>query len=306
MIEETPQHDRVSQGQMNLADSNFAGFTMNRDGVIKFETDVFADSMSVIGFPKVKLYATSNVTNTNSGPTDCDFYVRILDVYPDGKEYFVVEGAVNARAREFARSIAEGHQNDNATFSNINIGQLYEYYFQCYPMAYTFAQGHKMKVLISSSNYPRFQSNANIPIMPNEFFRRKPGDGRTYFYNGIEYAPRTSVQRIAFSDQYPTQIELPVFGSSNVVTAIRNPITSVANFTANLFPNPSDGKFTLYLSKNGNYLASIFNMLGEKIATKEITGESVFDVTELAKGQYLLEITDIKENQKITKSFTIN
>jgi hypothetical protein len=32
----------------------------------------------------------------------------VLDVYPDGKEFFVVEGAVNARAREFAKSIAEG------------------------------------------------------------------------------------------------------------------------------------------------------------------------------------------------------
>ena len=35
----------------------------------------------------------------------------------------MVEGAVNARAREFARSIAEGQQNDNAPFTNIDIGK---------------------------------------------------------------------------------------------------------------------------------------------------------------------------------------
>jgi len=307
MLEQTPQGDRESQGQMNLADTKFANYTMDREGVIKFETDVLTDSLCVIGFPKVKLYAESNLINTISGPTDCDFFVRIVDVYPDGKEFFVVEGAVNARAREFARSIANGHQNDNATFSNINLGQIYEYYFECYPIAYTFAEGHKMKVLISSTNYPRFQSCANIPIMPNEFFRRKPADGKTYFYNGIEYAPRTTVQRIAFSNQYPTQIELPVFGRSNIITAIKNTNANKLDWNINLFPNPSQGKFSVFVSKNGTYNATVFNMLGEKLLVKQINDQSMIDVTSFAKGQYILEVTDTKnDEQKITKSFTIN
>ncbi len=306
MIEQTPQGDRESQGQMNLADSNFARFTMNREGVVKFETDVLPDSLSIVGFPKYKLYAKSNPGNTVSGPTDCDFFIRILDVYPDGKEFFVVEGAVNARAREFAKSIAMGAENDDAPFSNIDIGKIYEYYFQGYPIAYTFAAGHKIKVLISSSNYPRFQSCANVPIMPNEFFRRKPADGRTYIYNGTEYAPRISVQRIAFSDVYPTHIELPVFGSTAIITAIKKP-NIAANWEVQLFPNPNDGKFSLYISKPGKYLSNIYNMIGEKVFTKEITDQQVFDLKDLAKGQYLLELIDTKDTeQKITKSFTIN
>lgn len=306
MIEQTPQGDRESQGQMNLADSNFARYTMNREGVLKFETDVLPDSLSIIGFPKVKLYAKSNPGNTISGPTDCDFFVRILDVYPDGKEFFVVEGAVNARAREFAKSMAVGNENDNAPFSNIDIGKIYEYYFKCYPIAYTFAQGHKIKVLISSSNYPRFQACANVPIMPNEFFRRKPADGRTYIFNGTEYAPRISVQRIAFSDVYPTQIELPVFGSTAVVTAIKKP-NVVVNWDVQLFPNPNDGKFSLFISKPGKYLSNIYNMIGEKVYSREITDQQLFDLKDLAKGQYLLELIDIKDTeQRVTKSFTIN
>ena len=307
MIENTPQGDRSSQGQMNYADTNFAKFTMDREGVVKFETDILTDSLSIVGFPKYKIYAKSNPGNTTSGPTDCDFFVRILDVYPDGKEFFVVEGAVNARAREFAKSIAVGAENDNAPFSNIDIGKMYEYYFQGYPIAYTFAEGHKIKVLISSSNYPRFQACANVPIMPNEFFRRKPADGRTYFYNGTEYAPRISVQRIAFSDQYPTQVELPVFGRSNILTAIKKPNNIKPNWDANLFPNPTDGKFSVFINKNGDYIATVFNMLGEKLLTKEINSESIFDLHEFAKGQYLLEIMDTKnEQQKVTKSFTLN
>jgi predicted acyl esterase len=307
MIENTPQGDRSSQGQMNYSDPLLAPYTMDREGVLKFETDVLPDSLSIVGFPKYKIYAKSNPGNTPSGPTDCDFFVRILDVYPDGKEFFVVEGAVNARAREYAKSIAVGAENDNAPFSNIDIGKLYEYYFQGYPIAYTFAQGHKIKVLISSSNYPRFQASANVPIMPNEFFRRKPADGRTYMYNGTEYAPRISVQRIAFSDQYPTQIELPVFGSTAVITSIRKPNTVKPNWDANLFPNPSDGVFSVFITKTGKYLATVYNTIGEKIISREINEQEVFQLKDIAKGQYVLELIDIKDaEQKVTKSFTIN
>ena len=306
MLERTPQGDRDAQGQMNLADTNFAKFTMDREGVLKFETDVLQDSLCIIGFPKYKLYAKSNPGNTPSGPTDCDFFVRILDVYPDGKEFFVVEGAVNARAREYAKSIAVGAENDNAPFSNIDIGKIYEYYFQGYPIAYTFAQGHKIKVLISSSNYPRFQACANVPITPNDFFRRKPADGRTYMFNGVEYAPRISVQRIAFSDQYPTQIELPVFGNSSLVTALKNNSTK-PTWDINLFPNPSNGAFSVFISKNGKYIANVYNMIGEKILSREIVEHQSFNMKDLAKGQYLLEIFDVKNtDQKQTKSFTIN
>lgn len=306
MLERTPQGDRNAQGQMNLADPNFAPYTMDREGVVKFETDVLPDSLCVIGFPKYKLYAKSNPGNTIAGPTDCDFFIRILDVYPDGKEFFVVEGAVNARARDFARSIAEGHQNDNAAFTNIDIGKIYEYFFQGYPIAYTFAAGHKIKVLISSSNYPRFQACANVPIMPNEFFRRKPADGRTYIYNGIEYAPRVSVQRIAFSDQYPTHIELPIFGSTSVITAVKQPTVNKPNWEANIYPNPSNGQFSVFINKNGKYLVNIYTTLGEKLTAVEISDQHVFNFSDLPKGQYLMELIDVKSaDQKITKAFTI-
>ena len=126
-------------------------------------------------------------------------------------------------------------------------------------------------------------------------------------YNGTEYAPRISVQRIAFSDQYPTQIELPVFGSTAVITSIRKPNTVKPNWDANLFPNPSDGVFSVFITKTGKYLATVYNTIGEKIISREINEQEVFDLKDIAKGQYLLELIDIKDaEQKVTKSFTIN
>jgi predicted acyl esterase len=305
MIEKTPQGDRESQGQMNLADPNFAPYTMDREGVIKFETDVLTDSLCIIGFPKVKLYAKSNPGNTAGGETDCDFYIRVLDVYPNGKEFFVVEGGVNARAREFAKSIAEGHENDDALFSNIEVGKIYEYFFQMYPIAYTFAKDHKIKILISSSNYPRFQANANVPIEDGAFFRRKPSDGRTYIYKGIEYAPRTSVQRVAFSPNYPTHIELPVYGQTSLITAIKKQEIKMP-WDINIFPNPSTGKFNLTIDKYGKYKADIYNLLGQKIMSKEIQDEGYFNLSQYPKGHYIIEV--INENnpkERISKKISI-
>lgn len=295
MLVKTPGDNRDSQGQIDLSNPMYAPQTMDREGVIKFETEVLTDTLSIIGFPKVKLYAKANPEGVSAGETTCEFYVRILDVYPDGKEYFVVEGGVNARAREYARSIAEGNENDNAPFSNINIGQLYEYYFEMYPIAYTFGEGHKIKVLISSSNYPRFQANANVPIEDGEFFRRSPNDGKTYVYKGTEYAPRKSMQSVAISDVYASHIELPVFGETTLITSTKNHhSTKQSSLDFNLFPNPNNGEFSVLMKKAGNYSATIYNLLGQKVESQNITEQGYFNLSQKAKGNYIIEIKDLK------------
>ncbi len=58
----------------------------------------------------------SNPGGVSSGPTDCDWDMRICDVWPDGRVYFVQEGIVNARARDWARALVDsmtipGHCN---------------------------------------------------------------------------------------------------------------------------------------------------------------------------------------------------
>ncbi len=47
-------------------------------------------------------------------------------------------------------------------------------------------------------------------------------------------------------------------------------------------------------------------MIGEKITTQDINDQHTFNLKDFAKGQYLLEIIDIKNSeQKITKAFTV-
>lgn len=308
-----------SQGQINVA--NFAQYTMDRPGVLQFTSAVLSDTLSIVGFPVGTLYAKTNPGGLTNGPTDTDFFIRILDVYPndsDGnrREYFVTEGCVNARARDYARNIVEHpewdenppYANDNIPFTNINIGQVYEYKFKMMPIGYTFGKGHKIKILISSSNYTRYQVNPNLPVNDGEFFRRKPGDGQGYVYNGNFMMPRLAVQRLAFSPQYPSNIELPVYVQGYVWAPTFTPeiVKSEAEDFL-LFPNPASNEVSVYLSKESDYTFSVTNMAGQLILKTNIsnTDEAKIDVKKIPDGIYLFQAMDNKTNRGIVKKLAV-
>ena len=239
---------------------------MDRADVLHFESDFIQDSLCIIGTPIAKIYASSNPLSGPSGLTDADFFIRVLDVYPNGKEYFVVEGAVNARARDYAKQLTIGQEDINIPYSNINAGQVYEYEFNLLPIAYTFGHNHKIKILISSSNWPRYQSCANVPIEQGDFFRRTPADGKTYSFNSIIYSPRIASQEINFSPSFPSQITFPLYYSAYGLTIEENNFNIENNW--NIFPNPVNDKLTLTSNLIGSYDVKIISITGEIIKMK--------------------------------------
>lgn len=298
----TPQLDRISAGPMNYADPNFASFTMDRPDVLQFESDFIEDSLTIVGIPKAKIFAKSIPNGTTTGLTDTDFFVRIIDVYPNGKEYFVVEGAINARAKEYAKSLVNGNENINVPFNNINIGQTYEFEFNLLPIAYSFGHQHKMKVLISSSNWPRYQSNPNLPIQEGEFFRRAPNDGQTYTFNNSIMTPRIAEQSISFSPSQPSQIILPELTNQ----PISNLDEKQENNHFNIYPNPTKDKIWINNSLNKTTYNFNIRTLTNQIVKKQnnLSGTTVLDLVTLPRGIYLLTIEqEGKENytQKIIK-----
>jgi predicted acyl esterase len=204
-----------SHGQLDYTKPANLPYTTNHPGIIEFESEVLSDTLSVIGYPRMKLYASSLPDGANAGdPTNTDFMVRVLDVYPDGRAFYVFEGAVNARARLYAKSLADGQEDINAPFTNIESGEVYEYDFEMFPIGYTFGKEHKIKILVSSSNYPRYQSNPNIPLMEGEFLRWEPGQSANYNFDGQIMQARTAENTVYFQPQYPSYINLPVFGKT--------------------------------------------------------------------------------------------
>jgi hypothetical protein len=117
----------------------------NRSDVLLFETEALTNPVEIVGRILGHLYITSNCTDT-------DFTVKLTDVYPDGRSMLITDGCFTMRSRQ-------GY--DKEVFMSGNKTDIYEIFVDCWTTAYTFASGHKIRVAISSSNYPRYAKNPN-------------------------------------------------------------------------------------------------------------------------------------------------
>lgn len=293
----TPVIGKTNAGPLDLSNPAYAPLSMDRDDVIQFESAIIEDSLCIIGYPKMKLFASSQVEG--GGPTDTDFFVRIIDVYPDGRNFFVSEGAVNGRAREYARSIAEGNPDDQAVYSNMVSGQVYELDFKMMPIAYTFGSQHKIKILISSSNYPRYQCNPNLPIEEGEFFRRDAGDGQSYEFEGIEMSPRIADQSIYFGLETMTQIILPVFTGDGI--GIPDNIGSEVK--SKIGPNPTQKTVYIEFENEGRNKLTIRNIGGQILFDSFFyQKQTSLDMSVFSAGVYFIEITN---HDKMKETFKL-
>lgn len=320
MIVRSPDGTRNSQSQMELTDPTNAPYTMDREGVIQFNSAPFTDSFTIVGLPVCTLYAKSNPGGVGSGPTDCDWDMRICDVWPDGRVYFVQEGVVGARGRDWARALVdsmgypgtatyvngvEDPTDKDLPFTNIEIGQIYEYVFKMMPIGYCFAPGHRIRVLINSSNYTRYQANPQIPLNEGEFFRRKPGDGQTYLFDGQEMAPRVAVQRVHFSPEHPTSINFPVYNTDYHYNPVAE-IKSDPKLDATVYPNPANDKVQVFVNLPGEHEVVITDITGRHITTGLFDDNIIINTGSFGKGVYFATVTDVKNSAvKITKKFIV-
>lgn len=297
MSERTPQNDRASQGQFNLKDPRYAPYSLDHPGVISFESPVFLDTFSFIGTPKVSLFASSQPEGSAPGePTDTDFFVRLVDVYPDGREYFIVEGAINARARDYAKSLYYGTEDISAPFTNIEAGRIYHFEFDLLPIAYTLGLGHRLKVLIQSGNNPRYQINPNLPIEDGEFFRFIPGVQEQYTFQGREMRARKAENKVYFSEDHPTSIILPAYNSLPVFETTATTVGTL-NKKTQLFPNPASEYFVLHSETEDTYVIRIVQLDAKVLDQGIIKSNQRFDLKNLLPGTYMVQIQNLFKNQ---------
>ena len=91
----------------------------------------------------MKLWASSSAVDT-------DFTAKLVDVWPNGKAYNIVDGIVRARYRE---SISEA--------KIMEPGKIYEFTINLGATCNVFKTGHRIRVDISSSNFPKWDRNLN-------------------------------------------------------------------------------------------------------------------------------------------------
>ncbi len=112
-----------------------------RDDVLVYTGEVLDEPLEITGNVTMTLHAAS------SAP-DCDFVARLVDVHPDGYAWNVVDGVVRAR---FRGSTSEP--------SLIEPGRVYAYEIDLWATSIVVAAGHRLRVEIASSCFPRWIRN---------------------------------------------------------------------------------------------------------------------------------------------------
>ncbi len=116
-----------------------------RDDVLCYTSEVLDRDLDVVGPVEVVLYAASSAKDT-------DFIVRISDVFPNGKAIFMTEGIIRARYRK---------SEAGESVELLEPGEVEEYRVRCYPIANVFKRGHRVRLDLTSSSFPRFSRNLN-------------------------------------------------------------------------------------------------------------------------------------------------
>ncbi|MCL8006398.1 CocE/NonD family hydrolase [Gelidibacter japonicus] len=143
--------------------------------ILVYTTDVLTEGIEVTGFIESTLYVSSDAKDT-------DFTIKLIDVYPDGTAYNLDETIQRVRYRE-------GYDKEVL----MEEGKVYK--VDLTPMATSnyFKKGHRIRIEVSSSNFPRFARNLNT------------GGNNFDESEGI-----IAENKIHHSKQYPSQIRLPI------------------------------------------------------------------------------------------------
>ena len=153
-----------------------------RGDILVYTSEPLKEGMEVSGPLEATLYVSSDAKDT-------DFTVKVIDVYPDGTAYNLDETIQRAHYRD-------GYDQPVAWMEN---GKVYKIALQPMTTSNFFPAGHKLRIEVSSSNFPRFDRNLNT--------------------GGNNYDEATGVVAhnvIHHSKEYPSQITLSVVHRSGV------------------------------------------------------------------------------------------
>ncbi len=146
-----------------------------RSDVLVFSTPPLAHDVETTGWIKMTLFASSSAVDT-------DFTALLADVEPSGYARFLTDGIVRARYR---------HSTERA--EPIEPGKVYQYSIDLWATSNVFKAGHRIRLYVSSSNFPRFDRNLNT------------GEGIAGSTGMVK-----ARQRIYHDAQHPSALVLPV------------------------------------------------------------------------------------------------
>jgi putative CocE/NonD family hydrolase len=146
-----------------------------RDDVLVYSTPPLKQDTEVTGPVRVTLYVSTTAPDT-------DFTAKLVDVFPDGHARNLCDGILRLRYREGVQSAKLARP-----------GQIYKIMIEAGVTSNVFLAGHRIRLEISSSNFPRFDRN--------------PNTGRAI---ATETELRAARQSVLHGRRYPSAVVLPV------------------------------------------------------------------------------------------------
>lgn len=119
-----------------------------RSDVLVYSTPAFTHDFDVTGPVRLELYSSSTAVDT-------DFTAKLIDVAPDGFARNVTGGILRARYR-----------NSMEKPEFMTPGQVYKLEIDMWATSNVFLAGHRLRLEVSSSNFPRFDRNLNTGESP--------------------------------------------------------------------------------------------------------------------------------------------
>jgi putative CocE/NonD family hydrolase len=150
----------------NILGCEGSGRLQDRPDVLSFATPPFEAPVDVIGSVRAVLWVSSDARDT-------DFTAKLMDVYPDGYAMILVDGQIRARYR---KSFAKPEL--------MKPGAVYRLAIDLGAIANRFSPGHRIRLDLSSSNYPKFEPNSNTGELPDRWTRRQKARNTIYHQSG--------------------------------------------------------------------------------------------------------------------------
>jgi hypothetical protein len=114
-----------------------------RADVLVYTGPVLEEALEVTGPVRVELFAASSAPDT-------DFTAKLVDVRPDGYAQNIVDGIIRARFRK-----------SRAAPELMRPGEVCRFEIDLWATSHVFMPGHRLRLEISSSNFPRYDRNPN-------------------------------------------------------------------------------------------------------------------------------------------------
>jgi putative CocE/NonD family hydrolase len=156
----------------------------SRSDVLTFTTDVLTEPLTIMGPVRATIWFVPDTP-------DLDLAVRLTDVYPDGRSMLVLDGIQRARMRC-------GDDTECLLVPGVPV----ELTIELWSTALVFNAGHRIRISVSGSNWPRFEVN--------------PNDGCDL---NLGTPGRVARPQLLFGPDTPSRLELPVVEETSPVIA---------------------------------------------------------------------------------------